>query len=167
MRSLGKNELKELLNKNWMTHDAMWFLHCLQTCGIEKTNEINTRAAKSMSSVEVKRYKKVFGIEKAETFEDLKTFLEEVFRVIKPEFMKFSISFPGQNIVRWEWEPEQCFAYQGVKGLGIIDQYQCAIFLRPETWFNELGLTFEVSPQVDVCMMHTKGECFRDYKFEF
>ena len=22
---LDKNELKELLNKSWMTHDAMWF----------------------------------------------------------------------------------------------------------------------------------------------
>ena len=34
---LEKNELKELLNKNWMTHDAMWFYNCLQECGIEKT----------------------------------------------------------------------------------------------------------------------------------
>jgi len=27
---LEKKELKELLNKNWMTHDAMWFYNCLQ-----------------------------------------------------------------------------------------------------------------------------------------
>lgn len=167
MKTPGRDELKELLNKNWMTHDAMWFFHCLQECGIEKTNRINSQAVKSMSTVEAKRFKKAFGVENPETFEDLKNFVEAAFTMIKPEFMKFSISFPGQNIMRWEWEPESCFAYQGVKRLGVIDQYQCAIFLRPETWFDELGLTFEVSPVQDGCMMHIQGKCFRDYKFEF
>lgn len=33
---LQKNELKELLNKGWMTHDAMWFYNCLQEFGIER-----------------------------------------------------------------------------------------------------------------------------------
>jgi|WetSurMetagenome_2_1015567.scaffolds.fasta_scaffold106307_2 hypothetical protein len=28
--------LKKLLIKCRMTHDAMWFYHCLQECGIEK-----------------------------------------------------------------------------------------------------------------------------------
>jgi hypothetical protein len=30
---LDKSELRELLNWNWMTHDAMWFFHSLQTSG--------------------------------------------------------------------------------------------------------------------------------------
>jgi hypothetical protein len=32
--SLSKNQLKEIINKNWMTHDAMWFYNCLQEFGI-------------------------------------------------------------------------------------------------------------------------------------
>lgn len=38
MKSLETEELKQLLLKCWMTHDAMWFRHCVEVCGIEKTN---------------------------------------------------------------------------------------------------------------------------------
>jgi len=37
---LEKDELKELLIKCWMSHDGMWFYHCLQKFGIEQANEI-------------------------------------------------------------------------------------------------------------------------------
>ncbi len=41
MELLSKEELKEILIKGWMTHDAMWFLHFLRKTGIETTNKIN------------------------------------------------------------------------------------------------------------------------------
>ena len=47
---LETKELKELLIKCWMTHDAMWFYHCLQECGIEKTNRINRAAVKAVAA---------------------------------------------------------------------------------------------------------------------
>ena len=48
MMKLPPDELKELLIKGWMTHDGMWFYHCLQECGIEKTNRINKAAIRAM-----------------------------------------------------------------------------------------------------------------------
>jgi hypothetical protein len=48
--SLETGQLKELLNKGWMTHDAMWFYNCLQEVGIEKTNKINRAAVKMMAA---------------------------------------------------------------------------------------------------------------------
>jgi len=71
---LIKNELKELLNKGWMTHDAMWFYHCLEEFGIEKTNRINLADIKSMSAIEIKRYQKALGLEKVDTFDEFKHF---------------------------------------------------------------------------------------------
>ena len=55
---LEKKELKDLLVKCWMTHDAMWFYHCLQECGIEKTNRINRAAVKAVAAVEIRRLRK-------------------------------------------------------------------------------------------------------------
>ena len=49
LETLNKGEIKELLSKGWITHDAMWFVHCLEEAGIEKTNKINKAAVKSMS----------------------------------------------------------------------------------------------------------------------
>ena len=55
---LEKKELKELLVKCWMTHDAMWFTHCLQECGIDKTSKINREAVKAVAAVEIGGLKK-------------------------------------------------------------------------------------------------------------
>ena len=42
IEQIGAGVLKEHILKNWMTHDAMWFLHCLQACGIEETNRLES-----------------------------------------------------------------------------------------------------------------------------
>jgi hypothetical protein len=65
---LEKKELTELLNKCWMTHDAMWFYNCLQECGIEKTNKVSRAAVKAVAAVEIKRLKKAVGADKLDTF---------------------------------------------------------------------------------------------------
>ena len=47
MKSLETEELKQLLIKCWMTHDAMWFRHCVEVCGIEKTNRMSESSTRS------------------------------------------------------------------------------------------------------------------------
>lgn len=165
MRMLRKNELKEILIKNWMTHDAMWFYHCLQECGIDKTNKINKAAIRAMAAIEIRRIQKAMGIEKVETFKDLKRLIDATFNVLKGDFMDFTYSFPSNNVLHGQWR--NCFAYNGVKRLGILDKYQCGILERIYGWFDGLGIKYSVSPRVDTCMMHTDGKCFRDITFSF
>jgi len=165
LKTLKKRELKEILIKNWMSHDAMWFYHCLQECGIEKTNKINKAAVRAMGMIEIRRIQKAVGVDKVETFEDLKSLMEATWGIVKGDFMKFSHSFPSQNVLRGEME--RCFAYEGIKQIGAIDKYQCGIFERIYGWFDGLGIKYSVSPQVEGCMMHTDGKCFRDISFTF
>ena len=61
---LGKEELIDLLNRCWMTHDGVWFYHCLQEFGIEKANHLNKAAIKSLAPIEIERIKKALGIDK-------------------------------------------------------------------------------------------------------
>jgi Family of unknown function (DUF6125) len=164
MYQLNRDELRELLNKNWMTHDAMWFVQCLQECGIKKTNKINRRAVKSMAAVEAKRIKKALGICEFNTFDDVKRLLEGGFEIIKGKFMHFRISFPSQNVFRWEIP--HCFAYEGIKAMGVIDSYECGIVERPNGWFESLGVKYKVTPDNHRCQMHATGECIREYTFD-
>ena len=76
MKLMEKDELKELLIKCWMTHDAMWFSSCLQECGIEKTNRINKAAIRGMSAIEIKRIQKAVGAWNLDTFDEFKQFFE-------------------------------------------------------------------------------------------
>lgn len=165
MKSLDRKELQELLVKCWMTHDGLWFFNCLQECGIEKTNKINRAAANSIGKVEIKRIGKALGVENVGTFRELKELIEAVSDIVKADFMDFTYSFSSENVIHWEMG--QCFAYDGIKKMGVIEQYQCGIFARVEGWFEGLGIRYEVSPQVGGCMKLTDGSCFRDYRFSF
>jgi hypothetical protein len=160
-----KDEMKEILIKNWMTHDAMWFYNCLQECGIEKTNKINRAAVRAMGMIEMKRIQKAAGIEKVETFEDFKWLSDTIWSIVKGDFMKFTYSYPVRNVMRADFQ--NCFAYDGIKQIGAIDKYQCGIFERIYAWFDGMGLRYSVSPQVVGCMMHTDGKCFREFTFTF
>ena len=165
MRTLGNNELREILIKNWMTHDAMWFHHCLQECGIERTNKINKAAVRAMGTIEMKRLQKALGIDKVETFEDFRLLSDATWSIVKGEFMRFSYSYPAKNTLRGSFET--CFAYEGITQLGAIEQYQCGIFERIYGWYDGMGIRYSVSPQVEGCMMHTHGRCFREFTFGF
>jgi hypothetical protein len=165
MKTIEKTELKELLNQNWLTHDSMWFYHCLQEFGIEKTNKVNLAALKSMAMVEARRIKKVLGIKKIESFEELKNFSIRSFDLVMPDFMKFTFSFPFKNVLQWKWE--SCFAYRGIKKMGVIDRYQCGIIPRMECWFESLGIKYRSTPKIDGCLMHNNGSCSGEFRFYF
>jgi len=165
MRTLQRNELKEILIKNWMTHDAMWFYHCLQECGIERTNKINKAAVRAMGTIEIRRIQKALGVEKVATFEDFRSLLEATWDIVNADFMKVHFSLPSQNVLRGDFE--RCFAYEGIKRIGVIEQYQCGIFERIYGWFDGMGMKHSVFPEVEGCMMHTDGKCFREIAFSF
>ncbi len=162
---LEKKELKELLIKCWMTHDAMWFYHCLQECGIEKTNRINRAAVKTVAAVEIRRLKKAIGVDKFEIFSEFWEFFQTAMGAFTGDFMKYSFESKEMNRIRSTWH--RCFAYEGIKALGVIDQYECGIMDRVEGWFDTLGVRYEVAPKVTGCMMHTEDRCYRDYTFFF
>jgi len=165
MKALRHKEVKEILIKNWMTHDAMWFYHCLQECGIEKTNKINKAAVRAMGTIEIQRIKKVVVMDSIGTFEDFKLMMDATWGVVKGDFMKFSYSYPSPNVLRGEME--RCFAYEGIKQIGAIEKYECGIFERIYGWLDGMGVKYSVSPQVTGCMMHTDGKCYRDITISF
>ena len=165
MNSFKEHELKELLIKSWMTHDGMWFYHCLKECGIEKTNKINKAASKSLGTIEIKRFKKAFNIDSIKTFEELKKFIKNVISIVKADFMKFSFDFSRDNEINFKMH--KCFAYDGTKRIGVIDQYICGIYDRIDGWFESLGIEYEVSPQIDGCLIHEGKKCIRNYNFFF
>jgi hypothetical protein len=151
-----------------MTHDGMWFYHCLKNFGIEKANELNKAAIKSLAPMEIDRIKKALGLEKQiENFQEFKDFFVAVSHLFIPAFMNITMTFPKENIVHWQFEPGNCFAYKGIKRIGVIDQYECGVIYRLECWFDSLGIKYNVTPQVGRCLMLDSGVCQGDFYFDF
>ena len=165
MKELDKAELKELLSKGWMTHDAMWLMHTVQHCGFDKANLINKAAVRSMAMVEIKRIQRAFGLGKVQTFDQLRELLLAVDQVVKAGFMDFAYSFPRENTLRVHMN--QCFAHDGLAKMGALDQYECGIFERFFGWFDGLGLEYRAVPEVTGCLMAETGSCVRDLEIVF
>jgi len=164
MNPLDKKTILELLNKCWMTHDGMWFYHCLKEFGIQKANQMNKAAIRSLAPIEVKRIRKVLGLthEQIETFEELKQFFTGASELFIPDFMNATMSFPDENVLHWEFEPNKCFAYKGMHNIGVIDEYECGVIYRIECWLQSLGIKYSSNPQIKECLMLINGNCSGD-----
>jgi hypothetical protein len=102
LAALELKRLKELLNKGWMTHDAMWFYNCVQEVGIEKTNRINRAAVKTMVAVEMKWMKKALGVAEVKAFDELVELFEASMYIVSGDFMKYKFIYPGQNVFNFD-----------------------------------------------------------------
>ena len=160
---IDKKELRDLLGKNWLTHDGMWFSHTYQEVGIEKANMLNKAAIRSLAPIEINRVMKILGVvgKKIDTFETLKAFMREALEIILPStvFKKFQFTVSTKGLFHWEWEFGECFAYKGMKRIGIIDGYHCGVIYRIECWLEAMGIPFDINPKIIKCIMHEKGAC--------
>ena len=137
VQNISQKEIIDLLDKCWMTHDGMWFFHSLQEVGIAATNKINKSAIQSLASIEIKRIRHILGMEKnIENFDEFKLFFMEASKLMVPEFMNVTFSFPEKNIMIWEFNQGKCFAYEGIKRLGAIDTYECGVLFRIKCWLE-------------------------------
>ena len=109
MAEIEKDELKQLLLKCWMTHDGLWFYHTLKDGGIEKANQINKAAIRSLAQIEIERIREAFGIDRISTYSDVKALWDAAFGVLTDGFMGFKYSFPSENVLHWEMT--KCFAH--------------------------------------------------------
>ena len=167
-RELQKEEIIDLLNRCWLTHDGMWFYHCLKNFGIEKANELNKAAIKSLAPMEIDRIRKALGMEKQiDNFQELKDFFIAVSNLFMPTFMNITISFPKESILHWKFEPGNCFAYKGIKRIGAINEYECGVIYRLACWFDSLGIKYNVTPRVRRCLILDSGVCQGDFGFDF
>ena len=94
-----------------------------------------------------------------EDFEEFKDFFEEAANLMIPDFMNVQFTYPKKNKMVWEFNQNKCFAYLGIKRLGVIDQYECGVLYRIKCWLDALGITHRFIPEIGKCHMHTKGGC--------
>ena len=48
-------EIRDLVGKGWLTHDAMWYAAAAARWGVEEANRLNQAAIRAMTPFEVER----------------------------------------------------------------------------------------------------------------
>jgi hypothetical protein len=165
--TLSKSDLKELLVKCWMTHDGAWFYNVFKEHGINTANKLNKGAIKNLSLLEMKRIQKALNKEniRITSFEQLKQFIDDGFSVLKGDFMKFQYTFPEKN--RMHWEMDTCFAFEGMKMIGVKHGYECGVIYRVCCWLDALGVKYELNPKINECMLYSQKKCVGDIIVNF
>jgi len=161
--SLGAEALKQLLTRCWMSHDAMWFKSAVDELGIVRANKLNRAAIRALAPIELRRFMDALGLEKVESHDHLRTFLDGARELAVGDFMDFAWSWRADGSLRVE--VRKCFAHEGATRLGVIEGYDCGIFDRIYAWLEALGVAFEVLPAGTRCTMHFEGECHREFRF--
>ena len=161
MKKLTRHEIKELLCKCWMTHDAMWFANALFFHGIDKANQLNRAAIKSMVDIELGRFLKTMNLspDQVRSFEGFKFFFQNVRELLIPDFMNVTIDFNAPDTIVWQFNEKGCFAYNGVKRLKVETHYQCGVLYRIQCWLTYLDIPFEMTPVPTTCLMSERGSC--------
>ncbi len=156
---LEKYELKELLVKCWMSHDGAWFLSAYMHYGVRAANKLNKASIKTLSTLEMQRVLKARGTEKKsiKSFNDLKILIDDVFSVLKGDFMDFNYTFIENNKIQWKMG--QCFAYEGMKRLGIQEKYKCGVLYRVHCWLNALNVKHKFQPPINTCLLCSQKKC--------
>jgi hypothetical protein len=163
------HDAKELIGKCWMTHDGMWFAHTLLETNIDTANRLNKSAIKSLAAIEIKRFKKVLNIpdDPINTFGSLKDFFLNVNDLLVPEFMNVEITFTEPDKICWTFNEKNCFAYNGMRMLGVAEAYECGVLFRIKCWLEELGVSYEMEPDVNLCVMPEKESCKGTFNVNF
>ena len=169
IEQLDSKEIAELLGKCWMTHDGMWFHHCVSELGIERANALNKAAIRSLAPIEIARFRAALGIKKEhlDTFTELKTFIMNITDLVIPEFMNIRFGFPEKNRIYWEFNEKKCFAYNGVRRMGVIDQYECGPIYRLQCWLDCLSVEYSLEPKIDLCIDPDHGMCTGHFRLFF
>jgi hypothetical protein len=161
---MNAEETKQLLTRCWMTHDAMWFRAAWRDLGMDRANQLNKAAIHGLAPIEVKRLQKALGLKQIADLEDLHAFMVSASELFIGDYMDFDWELRQDG--RLHIEIGRCFAHEGMKRLGVVDQYRCGIFERLHAWFEALGLEHHVDPPIEGCLKHETGGCARIIVFE-
>ncbi|MDP6814863.1 MAG: DUF6125 family protein [Alphaproteobacteria bacterium] len=158
-------DIRQLLVRCWMTHDAMWFAAALRDSGTETANRLNLAAIRGLAPIEVKRIRQALGIEEVSNTDQVRAFVEGTFALVGGDFMAFDWTWRDDGTARVD--TRHCFAHDGIAKLGVVADYQCGIFERIYAWLDALGVDYDADPSERHCLLHHQGRCWREFRFNF
>ena len=163
--AINQNQLKDMLLRNWLTHDALWYAEVAAKLGMAEASPMNLRVCRKLGRIEFKRLMNAADALPPKNFTVYRELFELGKGVFVPEFIAIQIDYPGNSVQ--VFRVSECFAYNGVKKLGLLSEYECGIFERIEGWFDAMGLRYTRTPDLSRCLKFKGEECRITVQFHF
>jgi hypothetical protein len=164
-KDLSPEQLRDMLIKNWMTHDALWYKEVAAKFGMREASPMNLQVCRNLGRIEFGRLMKWL---KAVTPKDMPAY-RALFDAGKalffPDFMSVEIDYPDPR--SQVFRVADCFAHRGMEKLGLLKDYECGIFERIEGWFDAMGVSYLRQPDLKRCLRLTGEACTVTMTFDF
>ncbi len=164
-KTLNREELRDILIRNWMTHDSLWYGEVASRFGMTEASPMNLRVCKKLGKIEYRRLMKMVGVSTPSNMVDYRELFELGKKVFFPDFMNVQIKYLEDDLQ--VFRVLDCFAYKGMKEAGVIDDYECGIFERIEGWFEAMDLMYTLTPELSRCLKLKGDDCTITVKFNF
>jgi len=165
LSSLSFDAQKDLLIKDWMSHDARWYMAVVEHFGIEHANRLNQKVARELGQVEMKRFMKALDLTPSRNVEEYLNLKNAALSMFGPDLVDYEIKILDRQT--YEMHLTRCFAHENIVRAGIKDQYECGIFSRLQGWIDAQGLEHELTPPLGKCMKVLGKECCYAVKLRF
>jgi hypothetical protein len=162
---VNQKQIRDILIKNWMTHDALWYTEVAHHFGMADASPMNLRVCRKLGQIECRRLMKQVDVSAPGNMMDFRQLFDLAERVFVPEFMTIRVDYPGSDLQRVQ--VLDCFAYNGMRKAGLVSEYACGIFERIEGWFDAMGLAYRLSPDLSRCLKHQGKDCVVTIQFKF
>jgi Family of unknown function (DUF6125) len=162
---ISRDQLKDILLRNWLTHDALWYGEVAAKFGMAEASPMNLRVCRKLGRIEFKRLMNAVQAAPPKNFKEYRELFEQGAEVFVPEFITMQIDYPGGSLQGFH--VSECFAHQGMKKLGVLPEYECGIFERIEGWFDAMGLRYTRTPDLSRCLKFKGEECRITVQFHF
>jgi hypothetical protein len=163
--TINKDQLRSILIKNWMTHDALWYGEVATKFGMSEASPMNLRVCRKLGQIEFGRLMKMVETPSPKNIEEYQELFEVGEQVFFPDFVSAQISYPGNDSQIFDFL--DCFAYKGMKKLGLLPDYECGIFERIEGWFDAMELHYTRTPDLSRCLRLKGNKCRITVQFHF
>jgi hypothetical protein len=163
--AINQNQLKDMLLRNWLTHDALWYAEVAAKLGMAEASPMNLRVCRKLGRIEFKRLMNAADALPPKNFTASRELFELGKGVFVPEFIDIQIDYQGNSVQ--VFRISECFAYNGMKKLGLLSDYECGIFERIEGWFDAMGLRYTRTPDLRRGLKFKGEECRITVQFHF
>ncbi|MDH5508381.1 MAG: DUF6125 family protein [Anaerolineae bacterium] len=154
---LSSRERESLLIKNWVSHDARWFMAAAQEYGMDVANHLNGIAAHNVGVVEAHRAIRALRLPPVNDLDDFLLIQEVLICIFGPELMDYEVE--KYNAAAYRLCVARCFAHENTTRAGVADQYNCGVVARITGWLEAMGLSYQLNPPLGACLKAQGSEC--------
>ncbi|TXT59823.1 MAG: hypothetical protein BAJALOKI1v1_1360008 [Promethearchaeota archaeon] len=141
LSNISTEEQKDIIRKNWLSHDAKWQISIVKNFGWEKANELNQQIAREIGKIMMYRMLNALNISKVTTIEQLKSLMWAIAHMHFPppaSNYQFEIASKSTlNIII-----KKCRTHDNIIKVKAQKKYECGCFSIRSGFFDALDLQF-------------------------